>query len=570
MRKLVNECNTGFSRLFHWLQPVSGILLQQSKQNRLKPVKQPAEACVTSLLCLKSLLLIFIFAILSFSLVATPLALQSFENSASDTWAYSASPTSFVPYFWGRTNQAQGGASAQNGSWYWASWLSEANAASLTFNNVAITPGTQHSLSFYYYSKNLSAASDQLQICLEYDNGSQWTNWTPLLLNTQAWSLFSVNIPSTASTVRVKIATLYSNTNMDKYAHWDNFSINATEAEFTAPIVYNTTIAQRTDGSKLVDIYYDLFDANGDLCEVTLKLSNDAGTSFSLTPNPANLSGDIGDNIAPGFAKHIVWDAGAENIDYDGNQNIMQFTAEDGIHPIPENFVFVEGGTIYPPDGIYTDGLTVNSFYMDKYELTQIGYQAVMGVNPSYFTGVANGPVEQVSWFNAIEYSNRRSINEGLIPCYSYSTYGTNPDTWPVGWNSNSNNSVNVICNWAANGYRLPSKAEWEYAARGGNQTHNYTYSGSEDINAVAWYYSNSGETTHTVGTKATNELGIFDLSGNVGEWCWDVYFGSVRVLFGGSFQDSANFCTVSHFDGHNANSSGYYVLGFRLVRVSP
>ncbi|HOZ02129.1 MAG TPA: hypothetical protein PLG20_09950, partial [Candidatus Syntrophosphaera sp.] len=117
------------------------------------------------------LLLVFCFA-----LSAQPIALQSFENTANDTWAYTANPASTVPYFWGRTNQNLGGASAQSGSWYWGSWLMDPTEASLTFNNVAITPGTQHSVSFYYYSKNLNPATDQLKLCLEYDNGTEWNN----------------------------------------------------------------------------------------------------------------------------------------------------------------------------------------------------------------------------------------------------------------------------------------------------------------------------------------------------------------------------------------------------------
>ena len=109
----------------------------------------------------------------------------------------------------------------------------------------------------------------------------------------------------------------------------------------------------------------------------------------------------------------------------------------------PGQLVFVPGGTFN--NG--TSDSTISSFYIDKYELTQVGYQAVMGTNPSYFSGVTDGPVEQVSWFNAIEYCNRRSPQEGLTPCYIYSTYGSNPDNWPSGWNSLYTNHTNVSCN---------------------------------------------------------------------------------------------------------------------------
>jgi len=410
----------------------TGNNLSVASFHRINPAVRPVKTGAPTVLLLISLLLA------SVSIFAEPIALQSFENTAEDSWNYTANPSGAVPYFWGRTNQTIGGADAQSGNWYWASWLMEDNEASLTFDNVSINPGAQNSLNLYYFTKNLNPATDEIKICLEYDTGSEWNNWFQLLYNTQAWSLFSINIPQGASTVRVKILIHYDNPNMDKYAHFDNFKVQTGEAEFTAPIIYNTSVVQRTDGSGLVDIAYDLFDANGDLCEVNLKLSNDGGNSFDYIPNPANLSGDIGENIVPGTVKSIVWDAGAENIDFDGNQYVLRLTVEDGIYlPPPENFVFVEGGTVA--------GITVGDFYIDKYELTQAEYETVMGHNPSSSYGVGpDYPVYYVSWFKAIEYCNRRSLQEGIPPCYSYLDYGSNPDNWPAGWNTSYQNHVNV------------------------------------------------------------------------------------------------------------------------------
>lgn len=250
--------------------------------------------------------------------------------------------------------------------------------------------------------------------------------------------------------------------------------------------------------------------------------------------------------------------------------------------PAPSQMVLVAGGTFN--NG--TSDVTLSSFYIDKYELTQAAYQAVMGSNPATGHGVgATYPVYYVSWFKAIEYCNRRSMNEGLSPCYSYSTYGSNPATWPAGWNTSDTNHTNVSCSWTANGYRLPTEMEWMFAAKGGNLTHNYSYSGSNDLNAVGWYYSNSGSTTHSVGSKAANELGLFDMSGNVWEWVWDIYgdypggaqtdphgatSGSVRVGRGGGFDISAGGCTVLYRTGGSATSTIFCYIGFRVVRITP
>ncbi len=243
------------------------------------------------------------------------------------------------------------------------------------------------------------------------------------------------------------------------------------------------------------------------------------------------------------------------------------------------SFVRVEGGTFN--NG--TSNVTISSFYVDKYEITQYAYLATMGTNPSSHSDMNNLPVEYVTWFNAIEYCNRRSLNEGLTPSYSYASYGTNPTNWPVGWNTNNANHINVSCNWTGNGYRLLTEMEWMYAARGGNQTHNYTYSGSNDCNAVAWYYSFVSY-THIVGTKTANELGLYDMSGNVEEWVWDIYAssypsgaqnnphgsasGSYRMKRGGSIVGSASNCAVTWRNWNYPTGSGYF-NGFRVCRIA-
>ncbi len=323
----------------------------------------------------------------------------------------------------------------------------------------------------------------------------------------------------------------------------------------------------------------ELADADNDLCDITFKVSANSGASYDIIPTHANLSGAIGNDQPTGTNKHIIWNAGAESYTLNANNYLYCVYADDGT--IPDSFVLVEGGTFN--NG--TSNITISSFYMDKYELTQAAYQAVMGTNPASGYGVgSNYPVYYVSWFNAIDYCNRRSINEGLTPCYSYSTYGTNPTSWPSGWNTSDGNHTNVACNWTANGYRLPTEAEWEFTARGGNQTHNYIYSGSNDLNAVGWYDGNSNSTNHIAGLKTANELGLYDMTGNVWEWNWDIYdsypagvqnnphgaiSGSYLVYRGGCYANLANYCPVSFRRSTYATLS-IYIIGFRICRIDP
>ena len=230
-------------------------------------------------------------------------------------------------------------------------------------------------------------------------------------------------------------------------------------------------------------------------------------------------------------------------------------------------------------------------FYMGKYEVTQAEYEKYCSYGSSSpNSGVgANYPAYFISWYDALVYCNKRSMAEGLTPCYSIrgstdpKVWGTVPSAQDATWNS-------VICNWNANGYRLPTEAEWEYAARAGDNTvDSLTYSGTNDENKLgdyAWYRDNSS-TTHEVGTKLPNAFGLYDMSGNVWEWCWNwitseydenteggsdptgASAGSYRVFRGGYWGNPSSLCVVSAWRGC---IEPYYrdgFIGFRVVRLA-
>jgi formylglycine-generating enzyme required for sulfatase activity len=230
------------------------------------------------------------------------------------------------------------------------------------------------------------------------------------------------------------------------------------------------------------------------------------------------------------------------------------------------------------PGGSFHNGtstVTLSSFTMSKYEVTQDQYRTVTGNSPSYFTGNTSYPVEQVTWYDAVEFCNKLSTSEGLSPVYTI--YSRAPAAgYPI-------TDAVVTATWTNSGYRLPTEAEWEYAARGGTSTQNYIYAGSNTIDDVAWYDSNSGTKTHPVGGKMANELGFFDMSGNIWEWCWDWYgiypngnqtvprgaaLGTNRVSRGGCLDSLAYGCTVSSRNCPKPQTidDNY---GFRVVRPS-
>ncbi len=185
--------------------------------------------------------------------------------------------------------------------------------------------------------------------------------------------------------------------------------------------------------------------------------------------------------------------------------------------PITQELVAVEGGTVTREDNM----LMVAGFQIGKYEVSQASFTQIMGRNPSQFQDPAN-PVENVSWYDAVEYCNRLSLYEKLIPAYSFKGAKPDPDTWPRGWNTDSASHLKITVNTLANGYRLPNSNEWEFAYLGGNQHSGYRFSGGNELDELGWYSANADSIPHNIGLKMANELGIFDLCGNLREWVGD------------------------------------------------
>ena len=275
-------------------------------------------------------------------------------------------------------------------------------------------------------------------------------------------------------------------------------------------------------------------------------------------------------------------------------------------NPMPESgYVFVEGGTFNmgSEEEAPVHSVTLSSFVMCDHPVTQKEYLDVTGNNPSEFKGDEK-PVETVSWYDAVEYCNALSKRKGLTPCYEIDKENKDPQNHC----DPDDKKWTVTCNFDADGYRLPTEAEWEYAARGGKACKEYKFSGSDSVDEVAWHEDNAqgrlnhiddeisedeyedfdedddddGYGTQPVKTKKPNTLGIYDMSGNVFEWCWD-WFGvyeeepqvnptvetdpvSIRIGRGGSWLRDEDHCVVTKRDWH-VPYEGCYDLGFRVVR---
>ena len=188
----------------------------------------------------------------------------------------------------------------------------------------------------------------------------------------------------------------------------------------------------------------------------------------------------------------------------------------------------------------------IASFLLAKFTVTQALYAEIMDENPSTFKG-EQLPVETVSWKDAVTFCNALSAKERLELCYSFTGEA-------------------ITFHTEANGYRLPTEAEWEYACKAGTTDIRYG-----ELDAIAWYKDNSEKTTHNVGTKAPNTWGLYDMLGNVWEWCSDIYdetvYGSYRILRGGGWYDEERGCLATNRRRSHPTSFKIDDLGFRIAR---
>jgi formylglycine-generating enzyme len=380
------------------------------------------------------------------------------------------------------------------------------------------------------------------------------------------------------------------------------------ELSVAAPAVGNLNAAQRA-GTKLVDIQYDIAATGFATVAVSLEISSDGGVTWTVPAT--SVSGAIGSSVAPGTGKIIVWDAGADWPRGYSTQMRFRVIADDGVPAIL--------GFSYVPSGSFTMGrtsgdsdsdappitVTLSGFYIQQKETTKAEWDDVRtwGSTRGYsdlVTGGGKAPnhaVHSVTWSDVVKWCNARSEKEGLIPVYTVSGAVLRTGT------------TSPQANWSVNGYRLPTEAEWEKAARGGIEGKRFPWGtdmvSHSNANYSSWpiFYDTNGHNTPTshpmfgvggwpftapVASFEANGFGLYDMAGNVWEWCWDRYAalyyadGAInprgpdvgnRVLRGGSWGASEGARRVrcgSRASAFTPSIVGSDSFGFRCARTTP
>ncbi|MBR5965596.1 MAG: SUMF1/EgtB/PvdO family nonheme iron enzyme [Treponema sp.] len=363
----------------------------------------------------------------------------------------------------------------------------------------------------------------------------------------------------------------------------------------------------------------------GDVAEFNV-IDNSSGTPTIVTPASAQIKiMQFGGTVAQANAQEVTpsftlpsgsyelyCKAVYKGLTYDTTKAFTIVAPTTGMVLIPAGtFRRAKDADVATNGDVYTVTLT-KGFYMCDHEVTQKEFYDVMGVTQAQLIAAVSGedkgsgdnyPVYYVNWYHAIAYCNKLSLKEGKTPCYEVTgvdfaalTFDQIPTSYDATWNAAS-------CVWAADGYRLPTEAEWEYAALGDykdipnwngyGDTSNSSavvfagYNGSDSIGDYAWHSGNASNKTHEVKKKSPNSHGLCDMSGNVREWCWDWYDSgqyatdgnksdprgasscSYRVSRGGCWINDAGSCSVANRDYDDPNYR-YVGLGFRVVRNAP
>jgi sulfatase modifying factor 1 len=346
------------------------------------------------------------------------------------------------------------------------------------------------------------------------------------------------------------------------------------------PVVSNVQAKQR-EGSRMVDITYDVADPDSPTLTVYLKVSADGGTTWK---GPIELvSGDVGQHIAPGTAKRLVWDAGKEMPNRFGVKYRYRIGASDQ-WLVPEGMALIPAGLFQMGDA-RADGpvhtVMVSAFAMDKWEVTTDlwlkvqrwantnGYDIVIGDGSG-----AKHPVRGITWYEVVKWNNARSEMEKRIPAYYLDANML--QVYRVG-------EKLPFVNWSF-GYRLPTESEWEKAARGGVSGKFYPW-GTDEINPnLSNYLDSVIDGTVVVGSYTENGYGLFDMAGNVYEWCWDwmgqysqerlddprgPLTGVFKVMRGGCWDSNFRYERVSSRDHFARPGDRGWNYGFRSAITS-
>jgi formylglycine-generating enzyme required for sulfatase activity len=381
------------------------------------------------------------------------------------------------------------------------------------------------------------------------------------------------------------------------------------------PVVSNVRAAQRA-GTHYVDIYYNVSDPNGGPVTVYVHISPNGGQTWNVPV--FTTSGAVGPGVTLGNDRLIVWNSGVDWPGQFNNQCKVRIVADDNTAPpAPANMAYIPGGAFNMGDtwadaGTVSDerpvhSVFISSFFMDRYEVkgqlwTDVKtWASVNGKGYAFDNAGAykalTHPVQTISWYDAVKWCNARSEYDGLTPCY-YTDAGLTT-IYKTG-------QAAPYVKWNASGYRLPTEAEWEKAARGGSSNKRFPW-GDTISQSQANYYGNTASYTYdlgpngynpvgsiggtspatsVVGAFAPNAYGLYDMAGNVWEWCGDWYDAnwyantqstydnthgptgslSYRVLRGGAWLNYPDYARCAD-RGDDPPSNANYVVGFRCVR---